>query len=102
MSDIVHDREAELTQLCRRHSVRTLELFGSAANGTFDPGRSDLDFLVDFLPLGPGQRAHAYFGLLFDLEDLFGRKIDLVETSAIENPFFLKTVDRSRTVLYAA
>jgi predicted nucleotidyltransferase len=82
--------------------VRTLELFGSAAKGTFEPERSDLDFLVDFLPLEPGPHAKAYFGLLFGLEDLFCRKIDLVETGAIENPFFLKTVNESRKLLYAA
>jgi predicted nucleotidyltransferase len=102
MTNLIQEHEKELTQLCRRHRVRTLELFGSAANGTFDPDKSDLDFLVDFLPLTPGHRAQAYFGLLFDLEDLFHRKIDLVETSAIENPFFLKAINRNRTVLYAA
>ncbi len=102
MTELVQKHHCELVELCRRHHVRTFELFGSAANGDFDPEQSDLDFLVDFLPLEPGHRANAYFGLLFGLEDLFRRKIDLVETSAIQNPYFLKTVNQSRTVLYAA
>jgi predicted nucleotidyltransferase len=56
--------------------VRRLELFGSAARGVGEP--RDLDFLVGFEPLPPGQRAPAYFGLPRELEALFGRPVDLV------------------------
>ena len=93
---------AELDALCRRYRVRTLELFGSAADGSFDPRRSDLDFLVDFLPLEPGQPFAFYFGLLESLRQLFSRRVDLVTSRAIRNPFFLRSVNRSRKVLYAA
>jgi predicted nucleotidyltransferase len=102
MTEIIQQHRAEIEDLCRRHQVRVLELFGSAANGTFDPNQSDLDFLVDFLPLEPVLQARSYFGLLFDLEDLFARKIDLVETGAVENPYFLRSINKNRTVLYAA
>jgi predicted nucleotidyltransferase len=102
MIDLVEQHRADLVALCQQHHVRTLEVFGSATDGTFDSQRSDLDFLVDFLPMSPGQHSKAYFNLLFGLEDLFHRRIDLVETSAISNPYFLKSVNQSRTVLYAA
>lgn len=102
MIDLITKHRSEITALCLRHGVRTLELFGSAANGDFDPATSDLDFLVVFLPLPPGERSKAYFGLWFGLEDLFQRKIDLVESEAIQNPYFLKSVNQSRTKLYAA
>lgn len=102
MLELIEQHRAELHELCRRHRVRTLELFGSAAAGTFDPACSDLDFLVDFLPMPPGPHSRAYFGLLLALEDLFRRRIDLVETAAIGNPYFLKSVNPGRTVLYAA
>ena len=64
MIDLIEHHRVELDDLCRRYRVRTLELFGSAADGTFDPVRSDLGFLVDFLPLDDGQLAPDYFGLL--------------------------------------
>jgi predicted nucleotidyltransferase len=102
MIELIEGHRQELDELCRRHRVRTLELFGSAADGTFDPGRSDLDFLVEFHPLEPGQYADAYFGLLLGLEDLFRRKIDLIVPSAIRNRYFLESVNKSRKVLYAA
>lgn len=48
------------------------------------------------------QHADAYFDLLAELRELFSRAIDLVELEAINNPYFLKTVDEPRSVLYAA
>lgn len=91
-----------IERLCVRYHVRRLELFGSATNGQFDETASDLDFLVAFEPLEPADRANAYFGLLAALQDLFECEVDLVEAEAISNPYFRKTVDEQRTVLYAA
>jgi hypothetical protein len=102
MIDLIEQHRTEWTELCRRHRVKSLELFGSGADGTFDPHHSDLDFLVDFLPLPPAEHSRAYFGLWFALEDLFGRPVDLVEAPAATNPYFLQTIQSSRHVLYAA
>ena len=102
MIELIEQYRSELEDMCRRYHVKTLEVFGSAADGMFDPGRSDLDFLVDFRQLPRGGHARAYFGLLFALEDLFRRKIDLVEMPAVSNPFFLKSINQTRKVLYAA
>jgi len=97
----IEERRPELAALCRRFGVRRLELFGSAAAGGFREEDSDLDFLVEFEPpLGPGY-ADRYFGLLEALEALFGRPVDLVVASAVKNPYFRESVDRTRTVLYA-
>jgi predicted nucleotidyltransferase len=94
------ERRAELDELCRRFGVRQLEVFGSAVAGDFN-GESDLEFLVEFADKGPGY-ADRYFGLLAALEDLFRRPVDLVVPSAIRNPFFKKSVERTKTLLYAA
>ena len=91
----------ELETVCRRYGVRRLELFGSAATGQDQPG-SDLDFLVEFGPFPSGGYADAYFGLLESLEKLFGVTVDLVVPSAIRNPYFLKAIEETRTLLYAA
>lgn len=102
MSPSIEERRAELAELCRRHHVSSLSLFGSAVRDDFDPERSDLDFLVEFEPLPAGQYANAYFGLLESLSQLFGRPVDLVVASAIRNPYFRQSVERTRTLLYAA
>ena len=95
MHPTIRDRRAELGAVCRRHRVRRLELFGSAA--TDRPAIDDLDFLVEFEALDPDTYADAYFGLLEDLEQLFGRSVDLVMTSAVTNPYFLEDIARHRT-----
>jgi len=56
-----------------------LALFGSTARDTATPG-SDVDLLVGFD--GPAT-SDRYFGVLFDLEDLLGRPVDLVTTKAL-------------------
>jgi len=93
---------AEVEALCRRYGVRRLELFGSAAEGAARLGGSDLDFLVDFGPRSTPGYADAYFGLLESLESLFGGPVDLVDASAIRNPYFLQAIERSKTLLYVA
>ncbi len=97
------DKQDYLCRICREYRVQRLELFGSALRDhSFDPRVSDLDFLVDFLPLSPGEHFDTYFALLLALADLFGRPVDLVMTRAIRNPYFLESVNQTRTILYAA
>ncbi len=95
-------RQKELTNLCHRYHVRRLELFGSAAAGDFAPATSDLDFLVEFEELDPPAYADAYFGLQESLSALYQRPVDLVIPAAIHNPYFLRSIERNRALLYAA
>ena len=102
MIPLIDQHLKELEVLCERYRVRRLELFGSAATDRFCTQTSDLDFLVEFHALRPGQHADAYFGLLHELETLFGCPVDLVMTGAIQNRYFLEAIATTRTLLYAA
>ena len=102
MIELFSNIRPQIDELCRRHHVRRLELFGSAARGEFDDTSSDIYFLMEFEPLEHGAYADHYFGLLEDLETLLGRKVDLVVIRAVKNPYFLESVGRSRELLYAA
>lgn len=102
MQAALESHRNEIRRLCLRHRVKRLELFGSAAAGLDRPGKSDLDFLVEFEPLSAGSYADAYFGLLESLEALFGGHVDLVVDSAIKNPYFREAVERLKILLYAA
>jgi hypothetical protein len=95
-------RQAEFSRLCGDFGVLRLELFGSALSAGFDATHSDLDFLVEFEPMEPGDYATAFFGLKEALEQLFARPVDLVVASAIRNPYFRQSVDASKALLYAA
>lgn len=98
----ISERADDLGRLCRKHGVRRLDLFGSAASDHFDLDGSDLDFLVEFRELPPGSYAGTYFGLLEGLEELFGRPVDLVVDAAIRNPYFRRSVDQTRSPVYTA
>ncbi len=102
MNVLVQDKRHDLERICRARGVARMELFGSATRADFDPEHSDLDFLVTFLQLGEDEYADAYFGLLEDLQALFGRHIDLVVEPAIQNPYFRQAVENTRVLLYAA
>jgi predicted nucleotidyltransferase len=50
----------------------------------------------------PGDHADSYFGLLFDLEELFGRSVDLLEATAIKNRYVRRSIEATKELLYAA
>ena len=100
MIQLIEDNRASVEALCRKYHVARLEVFGSAADGSFDPVHSDVDFLVEFLPdhdLGPGLAQ--YFDFQAALKELLGRKVDLVMSSAMRNPYFIREVNRTRSPL---
>jgi uncharacterized protein len=100
--DILASYSAEITELCRRFGVRRLEVFGSATTDAFDPAHSDFDFLYEFDDTTGLDAFHRYFGLIDELQRLFGRKVDLVSSKNVENPYFLRKINRQRRVVYEA
>ena len=101
MAPIIEQHRAELAALCRRYGVHKLELFGSAATGRFDPAGSDIDFFYEF-NADPSGLSDRFFGLLEELEELLGHKVDLVSARDVHNPYFLQVANQHRITLYAA
>jgi len=100
MIDLVEQRRTSIAELCRRHEVRRLELFGSAARGDFQPAKSDLDFVVQFARTGYTGYADAFLEFAEALEELFGRKVDVLTERMIRSPHFRAAVDATRQVVY--
>lgn len=99
MTDLLRavDRE-KLTELCRRHGIRRLAVFGSAARGELRPD-SDVDLLVEFEPGRPvGLR---FVTVADDLTDLLGRTVDL-NTAGFLSPHFRDRVLREAVTFYEA
>lgn len=102
MMELIESKRTELRALCERYQVERLALFGSALREDFDPGRSDLDFCVEFQPMAPREHTESYFRLLGNLEDLFARRVDLVEIGAVRNPYLRREIESGQEILYAA
>ncbi len=91
--------EAQLSEICRRYEVRELAVFGSAARGEMRQD-SDVDLLVEFQPEAQvGLIEHA--GLMLDLSDLLGRKVDLVSKRGLK-PLIRDSILKESCFVYAA
>ncbi len=102
MDPLIIKNRRGLDSLCAKFRVHRLELFGSAAKADSEGVSNDLDFLIEFEDMEPRDYAEAYFGLLEALTTLFGKPVDLVAISAVSNPYFLRSIEPTRTLLYAA
>ena len=78
-SELVQQKREEIAEIARRHGVTSIRLFGSAARGDDGP-ESDIDFLIE---AGPVNSPWFPGGLVSDLEDLLGCRVDVVETGSI-------------------
>ena len=101
MIAIVTQKREQIAEHCRRLNVRKLDVFGSAANGNFNPETSDLDFLVEFNELETPGIADRYFDLEKSLMELFDKKVDLVMARHFENPYFRASVEATKEPVYA-
>jgi predicted nucleotidyltransferase len=89
----------QIQRLCGTHKVKTLYSFGSVNTKKFTQD-SDIDFVVDFKIENPIEYTDNYFDLKFELEKIFNRQIDLLESKAIKNPFLKESIDKTKVLVY--
>src|SRR3954470_7146261 len=89
-----------LDAFCRKWQVRELALFGSVLREDFSP-ESDVDVLVTFDREAPWSLWDV-ITMREELEQMLGRKVDLVEKDAIRNPFRRREILRTHQVIHAA
>jgi predicted nucleotidyltransferase len=88
-----------ISDLCKRHKVRQMFVFGSVLTNRFRMN-SDIDFIVDFHGVDLYDYADNYFDLKNSLEHLLEREVDLLEDNAIKNPFLRQTIDSTKKLIY--
>jgi predicted nucleotidyltransferase len=89
----------DVKKLCTTHRVSHLYAFGSVLTDDFGDD-SDIDLLVEFERMDPSEYADNFFDFKFSLQRIFGRPVDLLEDKAIKNPFFRKSVDMQKSLIY--
>ncbi len=93
----------QLAAFCERWKIGELALFGSVLREDFRPD-SDIDLLVTFMP-GARWSLFDLAHMQAELEEMFGRQVDLVEREAVEkssNYIRRKSILRNPEVIYAA
>ena len=99
MNRILSDNIDKINALCATHHVSTLFAFGSVCTDNFN-NNSDIDLLISFHPLDYGDYADNYFDLAEKFEQLFNRPIDLITDKSLSNPYFIDSVNRTKSLLY--
>ena len=102
MTTIIDRHRPGIEALCRAYRVKRLDAFGSAIRDDFDPGHSDVDFLVEFESDPDLNTFHAYMGLRDELGRLLGRPVDLVMPAGVRNRYFAEEIEATREPVYAA
>jgi len=97
--NIIDQNIDKIQDLCSKHKVAKLFVFGSVLSEKFKKN-SDIDFIVDFRDFDVYDYADNYFDLKYSLENILKRNIDLLEDKAINNPYFRKSIDSSKQLLY--
>ncbi len=82
IADLVSTKRNEILRIAAKHGVQRIRLFGSVARGQASP-TSDVDFLIE---VGPKHSAFFPGGLVVELEELLGRKVDVVELEGLYAP----------------
>ncbi len=97
--NLIENYSKDITELCKTNKVKSLYAFGSVLTDKFN-NESDVDLIVDFQQLDVLDYGDNYYELKFSLENIFKRNIDLLEQKAIKNPYFIKTLNQNKKLIY--
>ena len=102
MNPIIENKLSELTILCKQYKIKSLYAFGSVNDETFN-SESDIDFLISFEnDISIEEYTNNYFSFHYTLQELFKRNIDLLTENSLSNPYFIKGIEKTKQLLYAA
>ncbi|MDJ1170174.1 nucleotidyltransferase family protein [Roseofilum sp. BLCC_M154] len=80
LQDLLQEKREQILEIAAKHGAFNVRVFGSVARGE-ETEESDIDFLIDY----DSTRTTAWFpgGLLMDLQDLLGRRVDVLTEDGI-------------------
>ena len=79
ISELLQNQRAVILRIAASHGAHHIRVFGSVARGDATP-TSDIDLLVE---LEPGRSLLDHVALKQDLEDLLGRKVDVMTDKSL-------------------
>lgn len=80
VEELLKAKREEILRAASRHGARNVRVFGSVARGEADE-HSDIDLIVEF---EPGRSLLDHAGLWLELQELLGRKVDVVSDRGIK------------------
>ena len=99
MNKIIDEHIDQIRAICVDHNVKSLFAFGSVVTDRFSDS-SDIDLLISFNSMDYGDYADNYFNLADKFENIFQRQVDLITDKSLKNPYFINSVNETKTLLY--
>ena len=102
MVAIVENKIPEIVDLCKKHKLKSLYLFGSATDAKYFNKKSDVDFLYEYdkKKIKELDYADNYFDFLFSLKKILKRNVDLMPNEKLKNPYLLKQINSEKIRIY--
>ena len=82
IEQLLHEKRDDICRIAARHGAYNIRIFGSVVRGEAGPD-SDIDILID---VGPTTSSWFPAGLILDLEEILGRRVEVVTEKAL-NPY---------------
>ena len=99
MEPIISDNLTEIKNLFKKYDVKDAYLFGSAAKNNLQED-SDIDFLINFSNKKNFENyGNNYFNLLYALQDLLKRDVDLTAEETLSNPYLIESINQNKIKL---
>jgi predicted nucleotidyltransferase len=92
--ELLQNRREDIQRIAAKHGAYNIRIFGSVARGEAGV-ESDIDFLIE---KGPTTSSWFPAGLVLDLEELLGRRVEIVTEKAL-NPYLRERVLREAVPL---
>ncbi len=99
MNILIKNNLDQIRKYCREYDVEKLYAFGSVMTDNFSDN-SDIDLLIKFKNIPFEAYADNYFELHAIFEKFFNRKVDLITENSLSNPYFIKKINQTKTILY--
>ena len=100
MNKIISENIDKIKEYCKKYKVKELYAVGSVVSDRFSEN-SDIDLLIKFDNISIEEYTDNYFTLHKLFRKIFNRKIDLITEKSLNNPFFIKSIEKSKQLLYA-
>jgi len=101
MTSLIQNNIDPIRHILQKHNVKRAFVFGSACTDNFNDN-SDVDMIVAFQKRYFDNYVDNYISLESELSKLLHRNIDIVAEETIQNPYFILSVNKTKTPIYEA
>ena len=99
MIPLIQNNIQLIQAILQKHNVKYAFIFGSACTDKFDDN-SDVDMIIAFQKRYFDNYVDNYLSLESELSKLLNRNIDLVAEETIQNPYFIWSINQTKTPIY--